>query len=133
MTTYLLLTLQVSLGPRAQTKPVRNEKRQSGSLQRTQQEARSGLIRRVASTGPEAWEEEDGLGDSVVPQAPGLPAVPAEVGPVLEHHECFCFRMPWKQEDLIKPKAEQVRGNSGREQDGGGVGVRGVHLSPRIH
>ena len=42
----------------------------------------------------EAWEEEDRLGASVVPQAPGPLAVPAEVGPVLEHHERFCFRMP---------------------------------------
>ena len=87
----------------------------------------------MASTGPETWEEEDRLGASVVTQAPGPLAVPAEVGPVLEHHERFCFRMPWKQEDSIKPKAEQINSNSGKEQDGGGVGGRGTHLSPRIH
>ena len=34
---------------------------------------------------------------------------------------------------MIKPKAEQIKGNSGREQDGGGVGGHGIHLSLWIH
>lgn len=45
------------------------------------------------------------------PQVLGPLVAPAEVGPVLEHHERFCRRMPWKPDDLIKPKSEQIKGN----------------------
>lgn len=33
------------------------------------------------------------------------------MGPGLEHHEHFCYRMLWESKDLIKPESEQIKGN----------------------
>lgn len=68
------------MGTEPRPKPVWYEKRQGRSPQRTQQEARSGFIRRVASTGPEAWEEEHGL-EACGPSGPRAPGSSSRSGP----------------------------------------------------
>lgn len=88
---------------------------------------------RSGCTGPEAWEEEDRLGASVVPQAPGPLAVPAEVGPVLEHHERLLQdALAALGRGFDKAQSRADKRQFWREQDGGGAGGH-EYISPWIH